>query len=175
MPLGYLRDDCHKQAITHIRESRWFELMYTLQGKTRTTRHVRFPLQSTHTRHMLPVGSPHTWQPFTGSHEVETGPYTRKKFWQPKTDWLSRRLGWPHSSSHATALEQGREVSAQWLHRYFSLLGPYHQHTIGTFKIYSQGPTHRSLTDTCGGYNLGGVGLPHTTIRLFQQVVSTFA
>jgi hypothetical protein len=26
----YLRADCHKQAITHIRESRQFELMYTL-------------------------------------------------------------------------------------------------------------------------------------------------
>jgi hypothetical protein len=29
-----LRDDCHKQAVTHIRESRRFESMYTLQGKT---------------------------------------------------------------------------------------------------------------------------------------------
>jgi hypothetical protein len=42
MPLSYLRDDCHKQAVTHIRESRRFESMYTLQGKTRPTRHVRF-------------------------------------------------------------------------------------------------------------------------------------
>jgi hypothetical protein len=25
MPLNYLRDDCHKQAVTHIRESREFE------------------------------------------------------------------------------------------------------------------------------------------------------
>jgi hypothetical protein len=35
MPLSYLRDGCHKQVVTHIRESRWFESMYTLQGKTR--------------------------------------------------------------------------------------------------------------------------------------------
>jgi hypothetical protein len=41
MSLSYLRDDCHKQVVTHIRESRWFESMYTLQGKTRPTRHVR--------------------------------------------------------------------------------------------------------------------------------------
>jgi hypothetical protein len=40
MPLSYLRDDCHKQAITHIRESRRFESMYTLQGKTRPTHHT---------------------------------------------------------------------------------------------------------------------------------------
>jgi hypothetical protein len=25
MPLNYLRDDCHKQAVTHIRESRRFK------------------------------------------------------------------------------------------------------------------------------------------------------
>jgi hypothetical protein len=40
MPLNYLRDDCHKQAVTHIRESRRFESMYTLQEKTRPTRHM---------------------------------------------------------------------------------------------------------------------------------------
>jgi hypothetical protein len=40
MPLNYLRDDCHKQAVTHIRESRRFESMYTLQWKTQPTRHT---------------------------------------------------------------------------------------------------------------------------------------
>jgi hypothetical protein len=40
MRLSYLRDDCHKQAINHIRESRQFELMYTLQGKTQPTCHM---------------------------------------------------------------------------------------------------------------------------------------
>jgi hypothetical protein len=39
MPLSYLRDDYHKQAVTHIWESRRFKLMCTLQGKTRPTRH----------------------------------------------------------------------------------------------------------------------------------------
>jgi hypothetical protein len=33
MPLSSLRDDCRKQAVTHIRESRRFESMYALQGK----------------------------------------------------------------------------------------------------------------------------------------------
>jgi hypothetical protein len=101
------------------------------------------------------------WQPFTGSHEVETSPYTRKKSWQPKIDGPSCRLRWSHSSSHATALEWGREVLAQWLHNYISLLGTYHQHAIGTFNTCLWGPTHRSLTDTSGGYNLGGASLPH--------------
>jgi hypothetical protein len=44
MPLSYLYDDYHKQAVTHIRESQRFESMYTLQGKTRPTRHIPFPL-----------------------------------------------------------------------------------------------------------------------------------
>jgi hypothetical protein len=40
MPLNYLRDDYHKQAVTHIRESQRFKSMYTMQGKTRPTRHT---------------------------------------------------------------------------------------------------------------------------------------
>jgi hypothetical protein len=32
MPLSYVRDDCHKQAVTPIWESRRFESMYTLLG-----------------------------------------------------------------------------------------------------------------------------------------------
>jgi hypothetical protein len=38
--LSYLYDNCHKQVVTHIRESRRFESIYTLQGKTRPTRHT---------------------------------------------------------------------------------------------------------------------------------------
>jgi hypothetical protein len=33
MPLNYLCVNDHKQAITHIRESWWFESMYTCRGK----------------------------------------------------------------------------------------------------------------------------------------------
>jgi hypothetical protein len=44
MALSYLRNDCHKQAVTHIRESRQFELMYTLQGKTQPTHHTHYML-----------------------------------------------------------------------------------------------------------------------------------
>jgi hypothetical protein len=50
-------------VVTHIRESRWFESMYTLQGKTRPTQHIRFPHQSTYAWRTLPVGGPRTWQP----------------------------------------------------------------------------------------------------------------
>jgi hypothetical protein len=46
---------------------------------------------------------------------------------------------------------------------YIGLLGPYLQHVISIFNTCSRGPTHRSLIDTDGGYNLGGIGLPHVT------------
>jgi hypothetical protein len=68
----------------------------------------------------------------------------------------------------------GREILAQWLHNYFSLLSPYHQLVIDTFNTCSRGPIHRSLTYTGGGYHLGGDGLPHTTPQSSQLVASTF-
>jgi hypothetical protein len=63
MSLSYLREDCHKQAVTHIWESRQFKSMYTLQGKTWPIRHVRFPHQSAYARRTLPASGPCTWQP----------------------------------------------------------------------------------------------------------------
>jgi hypothetical protein len=63
MTLTYLRDDCHKQAVTNMWESRRLESMYTLHGKTWPTRHVRFPRQSTYAWRTLPACGPRTWQP----------------------------------------------------------------------------------------------------------------
>jgi hypothetical protein len=78
MTLSYLRDDCHEQAITHIRESRRFESMYTMQEKPQTTHHTPSMLDlrmvRDHTSHMVYVG-----QPFTSPHEVKTSIYTQKK------------------------------------------------------------------------------------------------
>jgi hypothetical protein len=49
--------------------------------------------------------------------------------------------------------------------RLLGLLGTYHQYAIGTFNTCSRGPTERSLTNTGGGYNLGGADFPRTTPR----------
>jgi hypothetical protein len=57
------------------------------------------------------------------------------------------------------------------LHR---LLGPYLQHVINTFNTCSRGSTHRSLTDTGGGYNLGGASFLHHTPEPFQPTVLCF-
>jgi hypothetical protein len=125
MPLSYLRADGHKQAITYIWESQRFESMYTLQGKTRPTRHtyptLHLHMVSDHTYLTWSTRSNHSRSP----HEVEIDPCNRKKSWRPKTDWPSRRLRSPHSSSLTTVLEYRKEVSAKWLHSYIGLLGPY--------------------------------------------------
>jgi hypothetical protein len=61
MSLSYLRDDCHKQVVTHIRESQRFESIYTLHGKIRSTRHTLSTLNSCmvsdHTSHVVRVGN----------------------------------------------------------------------------------------------------------------------
>jgi hypothetical protein len=55
--------------------------------------------------------------------------------------------------------------------RLLDLLDPYHQHVIGTFNTFSRGPTHRSLIDTSGGYDLWSAGLPHHTTQPSQPTV----
>jgi hypothetical protein len=54
------------------------------------------------------------------------------------------------------------------------LLGPCHQHEIGTFNTCLRGPTHQSLINTGGGYSLEGAGFPHTTPRPSQSMIFPF-
>jgi hypothetical protein len=49
-----------------------------------------------------------------------------------------------------------------------------HQHVTSTFNTCSRGPTHRSLTDSSGGYSLEGASFPRTTPRPSQPAVFTF-
>jgi hypothetical protein len=53
-------------------------------------------------------------------------------------------------------------------------IGLIYQHAIGTFNTCSRAPTHRSLTDTSGGYNLEGADFPHHTLRPSQPTISAF-
>jgi hypothetical protein len=88
------------------------------------------------------------------------------------TGWLIH--GSVPSFSPTIASEAVEKSQASVDDKLLSLLGPYHQHVIGTFNTCSRGPTYRSLIDTCGAYNLRGAGLPHTTPRPSQPAVSTF-
>jgi hypothetical protein len=54
------------------------------------------------------------------------------------------------------------------------LTGPIYHHAISMFNTCSWGPTHRSLTNTGGGYNVGGTDFPHHTSRPSQPAVSAF-
>jgi hypothetical protein len=176
MPLSYLRDDYHKQAVTHIWESWQFESMYTLQGKTQPTRHVCFLRQSTYAQRMLPACSPCTWQSFTSHQQSWAVPLLLRK-WAPdiihSTPAEQLRGSYPVSLP-SQPMKQWWQSQASIDSRLLGLLSPYHQHAIGMFNTYSRGPTHRSLTDAAGGYNFGGADLPHTTSRPSQPVVSTF-
>jgi hypothetical protein len=57
--------------------------MYTLQGKIRPTRHVRFPRQSTYVQRTLPVSGPRTWQHFARHRQIWTDLTApeKKGFW----------------------------------------------------------------------------------------------
>jgi hypothetical protein len=174
--LCYLRDDCHKQVITHIRESRRFESIYTLQGKPRPTWHVRFSRQSMYAQRTLPAGSPRTWQPFTSHQQSWAGQLLLRK-WAPDT--IHSTLDDRPADSYPVYLpsqpmKQWRQIQASIDSRLLGLLGLYHQHVISTFNTCSHKPTHRSLTDTGEGYNIGGATLSHTTPWYSQPVVSTF-
>jgi hypothetical protein len=87
-------------------------------------------------------------------------------------DWSIR--GFVHSFSLEPAIEAVRVKSPSVDVRLLGLSGSYHQHMIDTFNTYSWGLTHRSLTDTGGGYNLKGTGFSHNTLWPFQTAVFSF-
>jgi hypothetical protein len=91
----------------------------------------------------------------------EKGLLTQSTAWRSSDPWVCTQL-LSHNSQRAVGKSQA-PVDNQLL----CLLGPYHQHAIGTFNTCSQGPTEQSLIDTGRGYNLGGVGLPHTHSSTF--------
>jgi hypothetical protein len=154
-----------RQAVTHIRELRRFELMYTLKGKIWYTRHVRFPRQPTYTTCMPPTGDPHTWQPFTLTQQSWTdSPLPRKSAPDSTSqpNWVACRTHLSFSPRH-NHWSSAFKPNIYWRICCIGLLGPYHQHVISTFNTCSQGPTHQSLTDTSKNYNLRCAALPHHT------------
>jgi hypothetical protein len=168
MPLSYLHEDCHKQVVTHIRESRRFESMYTLQGKTRSTRHIRFPHQSMYARRMLSAGSPRTWQPFMSHQQSWTESLLPRKglptqstaHWLTdpwvRTQFLSRANQWSSGESY-TSINS----------RLLGLPGPYHRHAIGAFNTCSRG-ANRTV------FNRHRRGLQHWKCRLSTYHSPTF-
>jgi hypothetical protein len=139
--------------------------MYILQGKTQPTRYICFPHQSTYTRHTLPAGGPCRWQPFTqSSTDLNRSTSPEKKGSRHNLQHTGRPIhGSVLSFSPTTANEAMGKSQSSIDTRLLSLPTPYHRHAIGTFNTCSWGPTHRSLTNSGGGYNLECAGFPHTT------------
>jgi hypothetical protein len=128
--------------------------MYTMQGKTQPTWHVRFPRQSTYVQRTLLTGSPHTWQPFASRPQGWMEALLPRKSAPDSTSqpgWVVR--GTHLSFSPNTAIEAVRLSQAPIGGRLLGLLGPYQRHAIGTFNTCLWVPTPRSLTDTGGGYH----------------------
>jgi hypothetical protein len=126
----------------------------------------------TNTTRMLPTpvlirpayascGGPHTWQPFVSHQQRWTYPTALEKKGSrhnPQPGWVIHRSATQFLSQHSHWCSNESQTSID--SRLLGLPGPYHQYAIGTFNTYSLGSTHRSLTDTGGGYNLAGVSFP---------------
>jgi hypothetical protein len=162
MSLNYLRDICHKHAVTHSRESRWFESMYTLQGKTRPTRHMFYMLSS----RMVQDHTYLTWSTYSDlshSHQQSwAGPLlSRKRASDTIHSTLADRSTGPYPVSLLSQpMKQWEQSQASVDDRYSAYWAYKHQHVIGTLNTYSRGPTHQSLTDAGGGYTLKDADLP---------------
>jgi hypothetical protein len=126
--------------------------MYTLQGKTRPTRHVRFPHQSTYARRTLPAGGPHAWQPSRSHRQSWTESLLPKKSAPdtiPNTP-ADRSVG-PYPVPLPSQPMKSGESQTLINSRLLGLPGPYHRQAINTFNTCLWGPTGQSLIDTGGG------------------------
>jgi hypothetical protein len=145
--------------------------MYTLQGKIRPTCHTL----STLGPHMSLDHTYLTWSTHSNL-SLANNRVGQSHYFQEKG---ISHAGWsiygsPSSFSPTLNQRSCGESQTSVDDRLLGLHGPYHRHAIGTFNTRSRGPTHWSLTDTGGGYNLVGAIFPHTTLRPSQPVISTF-
>jgi hypothetical protein len=139
--------------------------MYTLQGKTRPT------------RHMLSTLSPRMVMYLTRS-AYSNLLYSRQQIW---TDPLHPRRRAPDTIRSTTtirstgpypaSLQQPPKSSGKKSSSCWQLTTRLTGHISPACDRYVQylltGPTERSLIDTGGGYNLGGATLPHTHFPTF--------
>jgi hypothetical protein len=149
--------------------------MYTIQGKTRPT-HTCFSHSVCVCRSIIHISrGPHIATFCVVVNRFEQIHYPREEELptQSITRWLTDPWIRTQHVSHSSQWSSGEKSSFYWQPT-TRLTEPIYHHAISTFNTCSQGPTHRSLTDTGGGYNLEVAGLPHTTPRPFQPMVSTF-
>jgi hypothetical protein len=146
-------------------------------GKTWYTWHACFSRQSTYATRTLLAGCPRMWQPFTLTQQSWTDSLLSRKSApnsNSQPNWVASGTRFSFSPKH-NHWSSALKPNIYWRTSYIGLLGSYHQHVISTFNTYSRGPTHWSITNIDGRYNLGDVGLPHHTPRSSQPTVLPFS
>jgi hypothetical protein len=173
--LSCLRDDCHKQAVLISKSHDDLNRCTPCRGKsdqyaTRIPHSVRVWSQTIRISHGQRIATFHESPiDLDGSH------CSREKGSRHNPQHAGRpiRGSVPSFSSKPTNEVVGLSQTSV-VNKLLGLLGPYQQHAIGTFNTCSWRPTHRSLTDTGGGYSLEGAGFPRTTPRPSQSTVFHF-
>jgi hypothetical protein len=89
-------------------------------------------------------------------------------------DWLIYGSPTHFLSSHSHWSNRWKSIIC-WQISYISLLDQYLQHVISIFNTCSWGLTHRSLTDTVRGKNLGGASFSHHSLRPSQPMIIHFS
>jgi hypothetical protein len=160
---------------THIRESRWFKSMYTIQGKTQPARHMLSTLSP-----CMAIDHTYlTWSTYSNLLRNREHIWINPLPWEEGllTQFTARRLIDPQIRtqllSHNTQWSSGKKSSFCW-QLTTRLTGLIYQHAISTFNTCSRRSTHQCLTDACRGYNLEGAGFPHTIPWPSQPSISTF-
>jgi hypothetical protein len=105
-----------RQAVTHIRELRWFKLMYTMQGKldehaTRIQRLVRVWSQ---TRHISRGQRIATFHVVVNRFEPIHCPREEGLLTQPTAQWLTSQLVRTQLLSHNSPWGFGEKISFYW-------------------------------------------------------------
>jgi hypothetical protein len=150
--------------------------MYTLQGKNLINTSHTLPTPV----HVRPVYASCRQSPYVATFHESSIELSRSTTPEKKGSWhnpqciVNRSVGPYLASLLSQPMKQWGQSQASMNGQLLELLGPYHQYAIDIFNTCSRGPTKRSLTDTSGGYNLGGAGFPHSTARPSRPVVSPF-
>ncbi len=151
--------------------------MYTLQGKTRLTRHTLSTLSPCmlldHTYLMRSTYSNLLWN---HQHRWTESLLLRKRAPDPIHNMMAYRSVCPYPvflpRQSFKQWGQSQPSFDGWL---LGLPGPYPRHVISTFNTFSRGSTHWFLIDIGGGYHRGALNLWSRPLSTFPSSILYFS